>query len=68
MYTYDSALQILMPTFTILLFGDVSSVGISDDFKPPKQQHYGDLKFQSCYTSNLTRLDDRGEPVFLFEQ
>jgi hypothetical protein len=33
MYTYDSALQILMPTFTILLWGDVSSVGICDDLK-----------------------------------
>jgi hypothetical protein len=34
---YDSALQILMPTFTILLFGDDSPVGISADFQPPKQ-------------------------------
>jgi hypothetical protein len=46
MYTYDSALQIL-PTFTILLFGDVSSVSISQDLKPPKQQRCEDLKIQS---------------------
>ena len=40
-----------MPTFTILPFLDVSSVGISEDLKPPKQQRCGDLKFQSCYIS-----------------
>ena len=67
-YTYDSALQILMHTFTILLFGDVTSVGISEDFRPPKQQRCGDLKFQRWYISNLTRSDDRGESAFIFEQ
>jgi hypothetical protein len=66
-YTYDSALQILMHTFTILLFGDVTSVGISEDFRPPKQQRCGDLKFQRRYISNLTRLDERGEAAFIFE-
>ena len=44
-----------MPTFRILVFRDVS-------------QRCGNIKFNSCYFSNLTRLEDRGESVFIFEQ
>jgi hypothetical protein len=68
MYTHDSALQMLMPTFTIQLLGNDSPVGISADFKPSKQQRCGYLKFQSCYIPNLMRLDDRKYSVFIFEQ
>ena len=44
-----------MPTFRILVFRDVS-------------QRCGNIKFNNCYFSHLTRLEDRGESVFLFEQ
>ena len=36
--------------------------------QPEKQQQCGNLKFCSCYFSNLMQLDDRGESVFIFEQ
>ena len=35
---------------------------------PAEQKHCGNLKFRVCYFCNLTRLDDRGESVFVFEQ
>jgi hypothetical protein len=63
MYPYHWILQIrvLMPTFRILVFRDVS-------MSPATQQRCGNLKYRSCYFSNLTRLDDREESVFIFEQ
>jgi hypothetical protein len=36
--------------------------------QPAEQQRCGNLKFRSCYFSNLARLEDRREFVFILEQ
>ena len=68
---YHWVLQILIPAFRILVFQDLSPVRKFEVFKRVNQrnnQRCGKLKFRSCNFSNLTRLADRGEPVFIFEQ
>ena len=60
MNTYRSVLQILTPTFRILVFWDVSLAGRLESSTLPttKQQRCGNLKFRSCYIPNVTRIDN----------
>lgn len=36
-------------------------------WQPAEHKNCVNPKFRSCYFSNLTRLDDRGDAVFMFE-
>jgi hypothetical protein len=69
MFTYLRLLQILLDTFTTLVFRDVSLVGSFrlQRCQPAKQQRCGNLILFSCYFTVLTRSEHKGQSAFTTE-
>ena len=70
-YHYHNTKHVRVPLGTANInayFQDTGLPGCFTGWQQPARQCCGNLQLHSCYFPNLMLLDDRGEPVFMFEQ